>query len=62
MEEELKAATDLQRTENSTQMGLDGFLAEMGDNTDLIKMALPEIVWVLGRTWVVPRGVPSPRL
>jgi len=22
-------------------------------------MALPEIVWVLGRTWVVPKGVPS---
>src|SRR3972149_5269499 len=21
--------------------------------------ALPEIVWVLGRTWVVPKGVPS---
>jgi hypothetical protein len=20
---------------------------------------LPEIVWVLGRTWVVPKGVPS---
>jgi hypothetical protein len=23
------------------------------------KRALPEIVWVLGRTWVVPEGVPS---
>jgi hypothetical protein len=23
------------------------------------KRALPEIVWVLGRTWVVPKGVPS---
>jgi len=22
-------------------------------------MVLPEIVWVLGRTWVVPKGVPS---
>jgi hypothetical protein len=25
----------------------------------LIFLALPEIVWVLGRTWVVPKGVPS---
>ena len=24
-----------------------------------VYMALPEIVWVLGRTWVVPKGVPS---
>ena len=23
------------------------------------KRVLPEIVWVLGRTWVVPKGVPS---
>jgi len=22
-------------------------------------VALPEIVWVLGRKWVVPKGVPS---
>jgi hypothetical protein len=22
-------------------------------------LALPEIVWGLGRTWVVPKGVPS---
>jgi hypothetical protein len=25
----------------------------------IIYMALPEIVWVLGRTSVVPKGVPS---
>src|SRR3990172_974830 len=34
----------------------------LGGALSLTKMALPEIVWVLGRTSVVPKGVPSPRL
>jgi hypothetical protein len=25
----------------------------------ILNKVLPEIVWVLGRTWVVPKGVPS---
>ncbi len=35
MEEELEAATDLQLTENITQMGLDGFLADAELRRDL---------------------------
>ena len=31
----------------------------LGGALSLTKMALPEIVWVLGRTSVVPKGVPS---